>query len=167
MLDGVPRLRALADAGDVQASASRLLYQMNGAAALVDSTYRPVKLMDRLRDTAGTTVLLGSANLTAQGRLTAREIRGLDGEVVPSPPPSPTLGPEYLAAADRDSTVREVLKLLGDGPADWFTLYKVYEVIHADGSDTRWATNQGCIQCVHCVCKPSVSEWTGGPPRSQ
>jgi hypothetical protein len=154
-----PHFEGLTEPGAVQRSARKLLDLVNGAAALVDPSYRPVVLMNRFRDDAGQNFVLASANLTARSRLAVAtaEVRGPDGKVVPPPPPPPTLGPEYMAAASRDPNVREVLDVLSDGPGDWVELYKVFEVIRDDGKPTKWAAEADYSAFRASANLPSVS----------
>jgi hypothetical protein len=134
-----PDFEALTEASEVQRVSCNLLSAMNGAAALVDASYRRVELTDRFSDGTGSMFVLLSAAIEARSRGTAvAKVRGPDGGLI-APPPTP--GPDYLAAGRRDQNVREVLQLLGCGPGDWASLYKIFEVIRADGRHTRWATD--------------------------
>jgi hypothetical protein len=72
-------------------------------------------------------------------------IHDAQGNVVPPPPPAPTKGPIYLAKADRDPAVREVLQLLAGDHPDWFTLYKVMEIIQADAGGLDALTKKSDI----------------------
>jgi hypothetical protein len=151
-----PDFAALAEPGELQRVSGNLLSEMNGAAALVDASYRRVELTDRFSDGTGSNFVLLSAAIEARIRGTAvGEVRGPDGELIPPPPPTP--GPDYLAVARRDPNIREVLKLLGGGPGDWVTLYKIFEVIRADGNHTRWAPESEYSAFTVSANLPSVS----------
>jgi hypothetical protein len=134
---------------------------MNGVAALVYESYRPVRLNDRFSDGAGSTFVLLTGAIVATSHLSAvLEARGPHGELIPAPPPPPpppTPGPDYLSVARRDANVREVLDLLARGPADWVTLYKVYEVIEAEGGHMRWASKSSYSAFTASANLPSVS----------
>jgi hypothetical protein len=148
-------LETLTEASDVQRSCRNLLSAMNGAAALVDASYRPVKLTDRFSDRTGSIFVLLSAAAEIRSRATAvAEVRAPDGALI-EPPRTP--GPEYLAAARREQNVREVLELLGRGPGDWASLYKIFEVIRADGDHTKWATDSQYRAFKSSANLPSVS----------
>jgi hypothetical protein len=153
-----PEFRDLTEPGDVQRVSGNLLSEMNGAAALVDASYRRVELTDQFSDGSGSNFVLLSGAFEARIRLTAEaEVRGVDGELVPPPPPPPTPGPEYLAIARREQNVREVLELLGGGPGDWATMYKIFEVIRDDGNHKRWGTKSEYSAFTASACLPSVS----------
>jgi hypothetical protein len=135
-----PDFEGLTDSADVQRVARDLLLQMNGAAALVDASYRTVELTDSFSDGAGHKFFQASGAVRIRTTLGASaEAHGPDGELVPAAPPPPTLGPHYLALAHRDPNVQEALQLLGQGPGNWGTLHKVYEIIDRDGDKRKWA----------------------------
>jgi hypothetical protein len=149
-----PDFEALTEASEVQRVCRSLLSAMNGAAALVDANCRRVELTDRFSDGTGPIFVLASAAIEARTRVTAvGEVRGPDGELI-APPPTP--GPDYLAVARREPNVREVLGLLGRGPGDWASLYKIFEVIRDDGQYERWAADSEYRAFTASANRPSV-----------
>ena len=158
-----PDFEALTEPGEVQRVSRNLVNAMNGVAALVDASFRRVELTDRFSDGTGSTFVLLSAAIEARSRVTAvAEVRGPDGGLI-APPPTP--GPDFLAAARREQNVLEVLELLGRGPGDWVTLYKIFEVIRADGHHTRWATEPEYSAFTVSANRPSVSGPDARHPR--
>jgi hypothetical protein len=155
-----PRFEGLTALADVQCIARDVLNAMNGVAALVYQSYRPANLRDHFRDSAGNTFVLMTAAIVATGHLAAEvHAHGPNGELIPPPPPPrpPTMGPDYLRVALLHPNVREVLDLLAPGPADWVTLYKVYEVIKVEGGHKRWAPMSEYNAFTASANLPSVS----------
>ncbi len=126
-----PSFDELPDVSAVQTSASRLLGEVNGAAKLIDGSFRAVELQDRFSDGTGVHVVLASGTAEARSRMNIGTvvIRDAQGTVVP---PTPTKAPAYLDTADRHPAAREVLQMLSDDHPDWFALFKVKEVVEAD-----------------------------------
>ena len=152
-----PDFETLTEPREVANAATIFLSKMNGAAALVHQRYRPVKLSNQFRDNAGRNLLMTTASFSAQARLTAATpiLLRPDGEVVQPAPPTP--GSEYIAAAHRHPVVQEALELLSQGPRDWVSLYKVFEIIRADGGHTRWASEADYKAFTNSANLPSVS----------
>ena len=131
----------LSEAGDVQRLALSMLQELNGAAKLIDGSYRSVELTNGFRDGDRPRIILASAHIEFRSRVTATgEVHRSDGTLVETAPESLTRGPAYLDVASLDANVRQVLKMLGSDFAGWMTLYKVYEVIRDDGDPASWAT---------------------------
>jgi hypothetical protein len=154
-----PDFDALTEPGEVQRVAGKLLSEMNGAATLVDASFRTVELTNGFSDGPGSNIVLLTGAIAVRSRFATAtaEVRGPDGELIPPPPAPPTLGPDYLAVALHDGNVREVLDLLGGGPGDWVTLYKIYEIIRDDGHHTRWAPESDYRALTASANLPSVS----------
>jgi hypothetical protein len=150
-----PDFEALTEASEVQRVSRSQLSAINGAAALIDASYRRVELTDRFSDGTGSIFVLASTAIEARTGVTAvAEVRGPDGGLIAAPL---TAGPEYLAVARQAQNVWEVLELLGRGPADWASLYKIFEVIRDDGNYRRWATKSEYSAFTASACLPSVS----------
>jgi len=127
-----PSFDELPDASAVQTAARKLLGEVNGAAKLIDGSFRAVELQDRFSDGTGGHVLLAGGTAEARSRnIRTVVIRDAQGTVA-SLPPTPTEAPAYLDTADRHPAVREVLQMLSDDHPDWFALFKVKEVVEAD-----------------------------------
>jgi len=154
-----PGFEVLTETGEVQRVAGKLLSEMNGAAALVDASFRRVELTNGFSDGRGSTIVLLTGGIAVRSRsaTATAEVRGPDGELIPPPPAPPTLGPGYLAVAHQDENVREVLDLLGGDPGDWVTLYKIYEIIRDDGHRTKWAPESDYSAFTASANLPSVS----------
>lgn len=170
-----PSFEGLPDAAAVQTVAAHLLREINGAAKLIDATFRAVELQDRFSDAAGVHVVLAAATLEARSRLSvgAITVRDAQGNVVPTPAREQTKAPVYLDLADREPAVREVLQMLSDHHPDWYTLYKIMEVVQADaGGLTAFATKREISAFGASSNHPQVSgeaarhaRQTGGMPR--
>jgi len=126
-----PSFDQLPDASAVQTVARKLLGEVNGAAKLIDGSFRVVELQDRFSDGTGVHAVLASGTAEARSRMNTGTvvIRDAQGTVVP---PTPTKAPAYLDTADRHPAAREVLQMLSDDHPDWFALFKVKEVVEAD-----------------------------------
>ena len=124
------RLDALAEmSGEGHRLAQQVVREMNGAARVLDSSFRPVRLQGRYQNGNDNIVQIVAAE-TAEVRVrieTSAVVTGQDGQAVPAPPP---VGPQLLALADTSSAVADALALLGT-PATlgWFELYKLYEIV--------------------------------------
>jgi hypothetical protein len=92
-------------------------------------------LQGRFSDGTGIHVVVAAEAIMVRGRamVATAVVRDAQGNVVPPLPPAPTKAPVYLDLADRDPAVREVLQLLSDDHQDWFTLYKMMEIVRDDG----------------------------------
>jgi hypothetical protein len=139
------RLDGLIDDGSkLYEVASSLLLTVNGAARVLDSGFRPVRLTLTFSDDTGASpdiVLVppGSAELNMRivAGVVANGVQVLDAEGEASAeqqqaPPPP--GPEYVELAKNNRDVGEALKILGkENPSlDWNDLYKVYEIVRAN-----------------------------------
>jgi hypothetical protein len=150
------RFEGLVDPVDVQRVARRALAEMNGAAALFDANYQPGGLTDRFRDGNGPEVIVANAKIAASFHMIAKgEVRDGNGELISPAQPS-TPGQYYVSVAARDRHASEVLELLSEPPADWVALYKVYEVIEAEGDLPRWASNAEFKAFTASANRPSV-----------
>ena len=122
----------LTSAEEVRAAADKVLTLMNGTARLIDFSHAPVELVGRFDDGKGThVVLLGDAvtmrvgvSFTASG-----EVRDADGNLVPPLAPP---GVSYLALAQSNAHVEELVQILSGPQPDWVELYKVWEIIETD-----------------------------------
>ncbi len=97
-----PSFDSRADAAGVQSVAQALLREMNGAARLIDASFRAVDLQGRFWDGTANHVVLATDTIVARSRVGVATvvIHDAQGNVVPPPPPAPTKGPIYLAKAD-------------------------------------------------------------------
>jgi len=157
-----PSFDELPDASAVQTSASRLLGEVNGAAKLMDGSFRAVELQDRFSDGTGVHVVLAGGTAEARSRMNIGTvvIRDAQGTVVPSlsPTPTPTKALAYLDTADRYPAAREVLQMLSVDHPDWFALFKVKEVVEADaGGLDAFATKNEISAFSASANNPDVS----------
>lgn len=109
-------------------SAQTLVTRINGLARASDANFRPVRLTGTYTMPDGHNQHYTAATLGVRATLGVAAIAiGPEGQPQPQPP-SPSIG--YLAAAESNPTVGEVLKIMGrDGQLDWVELYKVYELV--------------------------------------
>lgn len=123
-----PSLDALfSNPSDFRDTASSLLARINGAARVLDPEYRPVRLKGPYTDSEGrgnVAVLGVAAEASVAFGMATISIEG----VPQKPPPSPA--PDLARLAEQHPDVAEVFGLMaGDDVLDWFTLYKVYEIV--------------------------------------
>jgi len=155
-----PSFDELPDVSAVQTAASRLLGEVNGAAKLIDGSFRAVELQDRFSDGTGVHVVLAGGTAEARSRMNIGTvvIRDAQGTVVPSLSPTPTKALAYLDTADRYPAAREVLQMLSVDHPDWFALFKVKEVVEADaGGLDAFATKNEISAFSASANNPDVS----------
>lgn len=137
------RVRVFHDAGEdayyldtpeVGKPAEALLRRVNGLAAR-DPNYRAVQLTGRYTDQDGTNTHVAQVRLELRVELSmTASVVDPDGKPKPDPP-SPW--PAYLALADSNSDVAEVLDMMGQvQPLGWFDLFKIHEKIQESISNS-------------------------------
>jgi hypothetical protein len=131
-----------ADASDVISCAERLRTHMLGPACLFRRGFGPIVLGAVVKtDADGTrhTSVRLTEGAKSSSRVYAPTILTGDNTPAQVPPPG-----QWAAISLKDPTVAHALRLRGAPQADWFRLYKVWEVIEADvGGDVYsrgWAT---------------------------
>lgn len=168
---------ALIDAGAAPSeafeAAEPLLQRMNGYARTVDDEQGTCRLAGTWMSPAGETghILRGTA-IPSSARV------GLATVAVSGQDPPPVLGPAVIRCADEDLAVADLLYLMANHPRDWFTLYKLYEIIKSEIgdigiTDRGWATGNQLDRFTASANHPGLSKHDArharakGSPRSQ
>ena len=135
---------SLHDVVAVKTDAERRVRLMNGALRAFDANAGVVRLSGRFwnSDTPHLVVVPLTAEVRAKATLTAVAVATLDGRPV-DPGLPPARG--YLALADSDANVADVLRLTAAGDLDWVDLYKVTEIILFDMSGNGAARNSSSV----------------------
>jgi hypothetical protein len=124
---------SLPTATEVRERAAAILPMINGAARLHYSGFHPAALGAVFECTAtgrSVSVFPGSAEI----RIKASAVLVKTAGTAPLPPP-PATSNKWLARALTDEPIRHVLTLLGKQPCSWHDLYKLMEVLQANGGD--------------------------------
>jgi hypothetical protein len=122
-----PQMDALGDAHQVHDVANRLLSLVNGARFVRDPDSKPlIGGLRKRRDGAWDQYISASFAGTGRARIEAVVMR-VDGE----PPTQPAPARRWVAAAQSDQVVADVLTYLSGEP-DWFDLYKAFEMMRRD-----------------------------------
>lgn len=156
------------DPGKLLEAASSALLRLNGLARALDPTYRPVRLVGRFANEAGTSSVVATAE-TVEIRFhafAAGVVTDEAGREVPSSGPSAV---ELLNVVANQPDAVEVLALLGeDRPhVDWFDLYKVFEIIRDNVGgesslcDMPWIVPRQMKAFAASANNPGVSGRTG------
>lgn len=127
---------------DAYDEANAMVARMLGFVRAVDPRQGVVRLAGPYIDPTGqrgTIVSVGTAGSDA--RVFAPTIIGGAG------PPRPPPGPPIVVLAESDDAVRDILDLIGPHPLDFFTLFKVYEIVRDEVSrggiiTQGWATDE-------------------------
>jgi hypothetical protein len=141
-------------------AAETLLKRINGAARAADQGFRPVNLRDRYTAPDGTMSVLARAGLAeARSRVSATAV--VSGAAVPTPRPK---GPRYVALAEQNADVADVLRVLGQpGSLDWYDIYKAWEIVeHAVGGSRQvvargWTTKADIDRLTASANHPGIS----------
>lgn len=129
---------------------------MNGAAALVDGAFRPVRLTKRFCDARGHVFLTPlTAHVSARAHIVAAGFGSTPGGGHLTP--RPTLGLDLVAAGSRNQDGREIRQLPGQGPNNWATLYKVYEIVQDQPGHKRWASERQYSAFSASANSPTIS----------
>lgn len=142
--------------------AEQIVREMNGVARMLDSTFRPVRLVGRYAKGGNVHIVVTDtleirdhATVTASGVVTDAAGYVVVGSAEPDP-----VGPRLLALSDRSAPVAEALALLGT-PAllGWFELYKLYEVLRSevDPVAAGWTTKAQLSAFTASANRPDVS----------
>jgi hypothetical protein len=121
--------------------AEQTVREMNGAARVLDSSFRTVHLVGRYKRGSFVQIVV-SDTLEIRSHATVSGIVGAGSGQAP-PPPDP-VGPKFVALADTSPPVAEVLAILGTpAPLGWFELYKLYEIVRheMDPIPAGWTSN--------------------------
>jgi hypothetical protein len=123
-----PEIDAAPDDAQANDIAAKIIGRINALGRIHDPNFRPVKL-SRYTDDTGQSVVVGAIGATtapARMRATGTVTRS-DGTVVPD---SPSPWPDYLALADKEPVVAEVLEIVKHPePLGWDDLWKLFEII--------------------------------------
>jgi hypothetical protein len=120
-------------------AAEVVLTRVNGWAISADPAQRPVRLSG--------SVVSGEGRRHAIVRAGTAEARwrvfgpAIQAEGAPQPPPAP--GPRVVAAAETNTAISDVLTLVGSHPHDFYTLYKIFEIIEHEAAAElygKWTT---------------------------
>ncbi len=126
---------------DFRDAASSLLVPLNGASCVLNPDYRPVRLRGSYSDSEGRghVAVLGTAVETATAFAMATvSVNGVPQEPTPSP------APKLARLAGQHPDVTEVFRLMaGVDPLDWFTLYKVFEIVRDNVGGQQELINSG------------------------
>jgi hypothetical protein len=118
--------------------------RINGVARAADQGFRPVNLRGRYTAPDGTmsvVAIAGTAEARSRTRAAAVVVSG--GVPVPEPPPK---GPRYVALAEQDANVADVLRILGQpGSLDWYDIYKAWEIVEHAAGGSRQAVARGWV----------------------
>ena len=145
----VPVLRSAAFCDSETAEETRLralpiISQLNGAlAAVCRAEPLNLKWIGRIREDGRvdvTNFAVGTA--TGRSKMTAHaEVRGPSGNLVPPPPPEPSVAQRWLRMADENDDIADLLTFVGRAD-NWFDIYKALEVAErlAGGSERQLAT---------------------------
>jgi len=106
------------------AAAEEVLTRINGWAIAVDPSQRRVRLSGKLTGPNGQVHAVAGAG-TGEVRLRGHAAGVVVGGVPQALPP----GPRIVEAAETDLAIADILTLIGSHPHDFFTLYKVFEII--------------------------------------
>lgn len=117
----------MTEATDVRAAAARLMDAVNGVAAVRNPGFQPVALTGQVRDGNDQHTHVVDVDPVTVVSIASPVVVLTDG-AKPPPPPSET---DFAALALRDPNVAEALRYLR-ADADWYALYKIYEVVRDD-----------------------------------
>ena len=131
---------ALHDAAVVKMEAERRLKLMNGALRAADPNARSVQLRGQFWDSNKPHTVVIPA--TAEGRVTMTSVAVGTVNGVPVDPPAPPAR-AWVALAESDPNVADVLRLRATGDLDWATLYKILEIICGEVSGDGILTEAG------------------------
>jgi hypothetical protein len=119
-----------ADANAMYERASSLLRDVNGAARLMRSDFRPVELTGRFSDPAENVHVVGLTDtIMVRAHLRASAVVVGPGVAAESEP-TQSAAQGYVQLVAKHTDVQDVLALLGKSePPDWIDLYKIYEIV--------------------------------------
>ena len=120
-----------ADASAMYDRASLLLRDVNGAARLMISSFRPVELTGRFSDPAGNVhAVFATDTISVRSHVSASAVVVGPG-VAAEAEPTQSAAQGYVQLAAKHTDVQDVFALLGksDPALDWFDLYKIYEIV--------------------------------------
>lgn len=111
-------------------AASDLLIQMNGAARVLDTSFRPVSLVGRFEDENGSVHHVAIAN-AVEVRFHAHAVAEVVGQ---EPQDQPAPGPNLVRLGKTHLDLRDVLRILGQPSAtlSWLDLRKAHEIVRAN-----------------------------------
>jgi len=121
-------------------AAEALLAFVNGWALTQDPSQKPVGLSRRGTDENGNPWLVA---LAATARATSRSVGNLGIAIDGVPQTPPALGPNVVTRAASDQVLADLLTLIGSHPHDFYTLYKIHEIIEEQtngGLYRAWTT---------------------------
>jgi len=134
----------LADAGQVQEAASELMEVVNGAMKLHFGEHNAVTVGNVIEIGAdgtkrGIAMAMAAARMTIRGGRIRAVITDGSGKEVPQPP-SPVV--KWVRLTETDPVATEILWLLSLPKQDWFSIYKLHELME-QGGGMDWAIRSG------------------------
>lgn len=138
--------------------AAVLLDRMNGFAGTVDLQQGCCELTGRHTEPSGEPGAVARPGAVAVSTRVLPSAAAADGQSAPALP-----GPAVIRRADEDPAVADLLYLMANHPRDWFTLYKLYEIIEHEigkrGITARgWATKKQLKRFVASANHPGLSK---------
>jgi hypothetical protein len=160
-LDGT-LFHPLGSVEDVRTTAEELVTLLSGAAALSLESRTPIRVANvaQVSDTGEHHINVWVHETISFGDSWTVTKVSADGTTETSRPGD--VIPHWLKVAQRNSNVAKVLRLLGDSPRDWVSLYRIFEVIEAnvgglDGICAQgWASKVAMRRFKHTANSPKA-----------